>query len=255
MASTYRQRWGDQPGERRRRTGSMLLAIAAHILIILLLLRLAPVLADRERAGSALKTFQVAGERTATATKRAKAVPRHAAGAAAARAKPWAQPSRLHTEATPDGDASAIWALGRGMYKASDIAAIPSAAKGDTETADAGSGGGGAGNSKASGNGPGGRLLYNAEWYVEPTSAQMRTYIPPNVTGWGEIACQTAPQYRVENCRELEQSPAGSGIARAVRRAAWQFKVLPPRVNGKQMIGEWVRIRFTITDEGIAVRP
>ena len=252
MASSYLQRPDEQPGERRRRTGSMLLAVAAHVLVILLLLYLTPVLTDRERAGSALKTFQVAGERTSSATKHAKAVPHHTASAPAPRAKPWAQPSRLHTEATPDADAAAIWALGKGMYKGSDIAAIPSADKGETEVADA-AGGGGAGKSKGAGAGPGGAA--DAEWYREPSEAEMRTYVPHQAVpgNWGMIVCQTAPNYRVENCRELQQSPPGIGISRALRQASFQFKVRPPVVDGKPMIGAWVRIRFYIVDGGMSL--
>ena len=42
----------------------------------------------------------------------------------------------------------------------------------------------------------------------------------------------------------MGESPMGSGFGRAVRLAAWQFLVLPPRVDGKVMVGSWVRIRI-----------
>jgi len=100
------------------------------------------------------------------------------------------------------------------------------------------------------GEGPGGAKLYNAEWYREPTSAEMDGYMPRNGvrSGYGMIICRTIADYRVEDCRELEEAPQGSGLARAVRLASWQFRVRPPRIGGKPMIGTWVRIRFDMIE-------
>lgn len=104
------------------------------------------------------------------------------------------------------------------------------------------SGAGGASDSEVVGRGPNGDPLYAAQWAREPTSAEINGYWPRNVTGWGLVACKTIPNDRVDDCVELDQSPRGSRLASAVRQAAWQFRVRPPRKGGRELIGAWVRI-------------
>ena len=116
---------------------------------------------------------------------------------------------------------------------ASDIGKMPKLASGS------------AGDSEVVGHGPNGEALYAAEWAREPTNAELAGYMPRNVPeGYGLIACRTIAGNRVEDCIELEQSPRGSHLASAVRQAAWQFRVRPPRKGGKPLIGSWVRIRI-----------
>ena len=117
---------------------------------------------------------------------------------------------------------------------ASDISKLPKA------------GSGGAGDSEVVGKGPNGETLYAAEWAREPTDAEIGGYWPHNVSGWGLVACKTIPNDRVDDCVELDQSPRGSHLASAVRQAAWQFHVRPPRKGGRPLIGAWVRILIEI---------
>ena len=118
-------------------------------------------------------------------------------------------------------------------YAAADIGKIPKAS------------GSVAGDSEEVGRGPNGQILFAAEWARRPTATELGGYLPRNApAGYGMIACKTAPQNRVEDCVEIGQAPLGSRLASAVRQAAWQFRVRPPRKNGRPMIGEWVRIRI-----------
>ncbi|WP_260923143.1 hypothetical protein [Novosphingobium sp. 9] len=64
------------------------------------------------------------------------------------------------------------------------------------------------------------------------------------------IACQTVEHFHVENCQIIGQGPQGSGYGRAVLDASWQFLVRPPRVNGKEQVGAWVRIRIDYSSSG-----
>ena len=116
-----------------------------------------------------------------------------------------------------------------------------------------GSGTGSATGSKGTygpGEGPGGAQLYPAEWYERPSHGALAAYLPEGAPSgsWAEIACKTAPHYHVENCVGLGQSRAG--LSGALRQAAWQFLVLPPRVDGKPLLNVWVRIRFDFTEKG-----
>ncbi|MGH6658685.1 MAG: hypothetical protein ACREBM_03415 [Sphingomicrobium sp.] len=107
-----------------------------------------------------------------------------------------------------------------------------------------------AGDSEEVGRGPHGEVLYAAEWARRPTDAELGGYLPRNAPdGYGLIACKTAPENRVEDCVELENFPRGSRLASAVRQAAWQFRVRPPRKGGRAMVGEWVRIRISYAPE------
>ncbi|MEY2884737.1 MAG: hypothetical protein RL490_2461, partial [Pseudomonadota bacterium] len=89
-----------------------------------------------------------------------------------------------------------------------------------------------------------------AEWQREPTNAELAYYIPrgapPNSVAL--IACRTAPRNLVEDCVELGETPRGSGVARAMVNAAWQFRVKPPRKGGEAMVGAWVRIRISFSE-------
>lgn len=131
------------------------------------------------------------------------------------------------------------------VFQAGDISKLGSNAPGYSPKM--AGGGRQPGDSEKVGTAPNGEPLYAAEWYREPTNRELAAYLPKNMPesgGWGLIACRTVAQYRVEDCVELGNSPPGSHLAGAVRQAAWQFRVRPPRVGGKSMVGTWVQIRI-----------
>jgi|UPI000564CFEC protein TonB len=129
----------------------------------------------------------------------------------------------------------------------SDISTKPNRAADKAAAGGQQADGSGAGDDNGSGGGGPGDRLYNAEWYPHPpTQQEMDFYLPKNglrMPGWGEIACRTVANYRVEDCKEIGDTP-GSGFARSMVNAAWQFRVMPPRVNGRPMVGAWVRIHY-----------
>ena len=141
---------------------------------------------------------------------------------------------------SPPKPARLLW-LSHDEFAAADIAHLP---RHSQDTGDEGSQN--SGSTYGPGEGPGGAQLFNAAWYREPSHGELAGFLPERVEpgSWATIACRTVENFHVDDCQELDESPPGSGLSRALRRAAWQFLVRPPRVNGQAKLGTWVRIRF-----------
>jgi len=101
------------------------------------------------------------------------------------------------------------------------------------------------GDSERVGTAPNGEPLYAARWYREP-GEEIRGYLSAASPGWGLIACRTVPNYFVTDCVPLGETP-GSMLGRSMLAMSGQFRVRPPRLGGKVLVGAWVRIRFDYT--------
>jgi protein TonB len=227
----------DRPPLRRRLSGfALTLAINLGLLLVLMTLGIIPVpqqqksrsltvdLLPESRSASAAEKRQTHARRPPVESNRPVPKPPPIVLPPKPTITPPPQPA---TKPTP-------WLeMSKDEMAASDISNIPTA------------GAGGAGDSEVVGKGPNGEALYAAEWAREPSDAELAGYLPRNAPeGYGLVACKTIPGDRVEDCIELEQKPAGSHLASAVRQAAWQFRVRPPRKGGRPLIGSWVRIRI-----------
>ena len=222
------------------------LTLLAELAFLLLLLGLNPALLPQPGPGSSPTLIDIGPERSPVRQEQAKSVAK--AKAVAPKADPVPRPPRLAPPPIANPSPSFI-PLSSADMAAADIGKLGSNAPGAAS----------AGDSKLAsgpGEGPGGAQLYNAEWVVEPSNAQLATYLPKSVDrgSWAMIACKTMARNRVENCQPMGESPAGSGLARAMRLAAWQFQVRPPRIDGKPLVGSWVRIRIDFSEEGKEVR-
>ena len=232
LPSTY-----DRPPLRRRASG-LGLALGINLLLLLVLLgigKFAPVV---EKTSRALTVDLLPESHSAERAQRTKAVERPRPKV---RPTPKPPPIILPVRPTiaPPPTPQPWIEMSKNEMAAADVRSLPKA------------GAGSGGDSEIVGKGPHGETLYNAEWAREPTSAELNGYLPHNLRdGWGLIMCRTIPGNRVEDCVELGQDPPGSHLASAVRQAAWQFRVRPPRKNGRPMVGEWVRIRIEYTFSG-----
>ena len=246
-----------QPVSLRRRATAFALALVANLLLLLMLFTLAPSISPLKRDDKP-STFSLLPDPSRAPTKepteKAKRAKSKSAAAAKTTPAPKAVPVTPETEPvpTPPTRPLAMILMSKDALAATDQAmrASPRGAVGPGASTGTGSGQDD-GADDGAGTGPVGEKLYNAEWYVEPTNAELAGYLPTNGprVGWGMIACRTMPQYRVDDCVELGQSPPGSGFARAVRQAAWQFRVRPPRVGDRRLVGAWVRIRIDYGQE------
>ncbi|MGC4251608.1 MAG: hypothetical protein QM605_09155 [Sphingobium sp.] len=227
----------------RERAGGLAFALGLNALLLLALLTLAPKMQAPPVDPRNPVTFELApgpkeAEEKAQAQKSDEKskedAPQKQAEAAIRPPRPVEKPPELPPSPLP------FLVLDSNQMAAADIGKMPKKGQGQ------GAAQGDSAQVAGPGEGPGGVQLFAAEWYRRPRDAELSPYLPGNAPpdGWGEVACKTVDNYRVENCQALGESPMGSGFARAVRLAAWQFQVLPPRVNGKVMVGSWVRIRI-----------
>lgn len=216
---------------------AFLLTLAVHALVLALFLwfRSDPVPVSEERAPTSFTLLPEPSQEKQQAKTQAE---RKASSAPAVR------PAPAPVTPKPVDEPPILIPMDKDVYAAADIGKLPAGNKGMGSEGAIDSAG-----LIGPGDGPGGVRLFNAEWVRHPSDAELAGYMPPNApsTGWGLVACKTVANNRVENCQALGESPLGSGFARAVREAAWQFLVLPPRINGRPVVGAWVRIRIEYT--------
>lgn len=225
----------------RRRAIAIALTLAAELFFLLILLGLNPVLPSKILTAPTVVSLDLSPATPETRAPTPRRTPKTHAQMQAAR--PTLTLPRPKPTPTPP---SPLVSLSKSEMAQADIAHL------GTSAAGASSAGASAGASFGPGQGPGGAHLYNAEWYREPTDGELAGYLPKtgvSAGNWAMIACQTIARYHVENCYLLGESPPGSGLARALREAAWQFLVRPPNLDGKPLIGSWVRIKFEWTKE------
>ena len=218
---------------------SFALALAINLGLLLLLIGLGVVVPPTKQRPGTVTVDLLPESRSASADQTEKeAVKRHSSAQPVPKPPPIVIPSKPTIAPQPKPSKQPWIEISSQDFAAADLSKIPAA------------GAGGRGDSEVVGRGPNGDPLYAAEWAREPTDSEIGGYWPRNVAGWGLVACKTMPNNRVDDCIELDQSPPGSHLASAVRQAAWQFRVRPPRKGGRALIGAWVRILVEVDSRG-----
>ena len=238
LPSTYRLRSPLDETPLRRRASGALLALGINLLVLLALLTLGVRIVPQKPSGAIVVDLLPRSDEATAEEAQRDDVPTE-------QPRPQVKPPPIVIPVPPTiappptvEDPPPWIELSRADMAAGDLRNVPKPAPGEND-------------SEEVGRAPNGEALYAAEWARRPTNAEVGGYIPRNAPeGWGMIACRTIPNNRVDDCIELGQSPSGSRLASAVRQAAWQFRVRPPRKNGRPMIGVWVRIRIDYTRSG-----
>lgn len=222
----------------QRRASGLALAVAVNVGLLLMLLTLGRFAPEARKAGQALIVDLMSESHSASAPAK----------------NELAEKAAVHTETRPLPKPPPIVLPSKPTIALPKAAPAKSAPFVEMSSADLAAadlrnlpkgGSGSEGDSEVVGTGPNGEVLYAAEWARHPTDAELAGYLPRNAPdGYGLIACKTIPGDRVDDCIELDQEPHGSHLASAVRQAAWQFRVRPPRKNGVPLIGSWVRIEI-----------
>ena len=234
----------------QRRVSGIGLALAVNLALLLLLLTLGR-FTDEEKKPSQALVVDLMPESHSAASASARDAPvkpttTHLETKPLPKLPPIVLPARPTIAVPPPArpKSSPFIEMSSADMAAADIANLPK------------SGSGSAGDSEVVGTGPHGETLYAAEWARHPTDAELSGYLPANAPdGFGLIACKTIADNRVDDCVELDQEPHGSHLASAVRQAAWQFRVRPPRRNGVPLVGSWVSIRIDYErSDGASIR-
>ena len=257
MAYIERTEWAGewQGAELRRRAAGIAIALLLEALLIIAILSLSMRSAGPEAGKRGLSTFSLEAESESASSDKSEAetpvtkaqkpeftppIP-----------KPLLPPVNPVKAPPPSPD---FIKVSKADFDAMDLSKLPasgSAGAGDTKGAGQGSKG-----LMGPGAGPGGAQLYPVAWYREPYDSELAPYlanaraVPAGATA--EIACRMIEHYHVENCQILGENPRGTGLAKALRLAAWQFLVRPPRIDNKPQLGVWVRIRFDFDKAEVA---
>ncbi len=227
----------------RQRAAGLIVTLLIEALIILAILNLGRQPLPASGAGSALVTIQVAAAHSPAKAQKSPEQPKVRLAATKLLPPPKPPlpkvPKPTNLQERPPPPSKAFVEVSKADFAAMDISKLGSKSSAHASNQPAVMG---------PGEGPDGKPLYNAEWVREPTDGELAPYFaeaksrPPGA--WAMVACKTIEHYHVENCQPLGESPPGAGLAKALRLAAWQFLVRPPRIGDKPQLGVWVRIRF-----------
>lgn len=251
-AVTWRERMREKV---RPRAAGLALALLLEVLLLLLLFSLGISGGQDRDGGEVLTSFDArdfaepASETPEQAEQPAEAPPLETAQPAEQEEQPLPVPPPIVRPQPDRPSQPALIEVPREDMVRFDIAPTPAPAPAPAAPVQGPMGppgpGSGGSDTPRMGTAPNGEPLYAAAWYREPRDGELRGYLSTaQGPGWGLIACRTVPDYRVEDCVMIDEYPMGSNIARSVLAAAWQFRVRPPRIGGRVLVGEWVGIRI-----------